>query len=294
VDLEPPVARRVDVRLAAAVVVLVLALIALAPACGSVDTPAHPERETLERYGIAVSPPAGWHARLTRATFEAATTPVIPEGNDVSLEDVDVLVRMFEYEPEPSFLAEWQQTHPAGPPRPFTAGEFGPPEFRVEPPRFPPAPGWHAGSYGGGEVRATDFASAWASTVPYRNGPRDLPPAATLETLPPDGILIWVGLARENRFPPTDELRKTRPLLSVPLQAGHAQGGPGWEGLVGEISLYRLGGWVGEQYNADLWIFYGRREPTAEQRARAQGMLDRLDLPDWGSWELDGRGTVAG
>ena len=78
----------------------------------------------------------------------------------------------------------------------------------------------------------------------------------------------------------------------MPLQLGQTQGGFGWEGQVGEVALYRLWGWVGEQYNVDLWIFYGRREPTAEQRARAQGALDRLDLPAWGSWELDGRGIV--
>jgi hypothetical protein len=329
-----------------------IAMIALAPSCGTVAAPAREGGATLERYGIEIAVPPGWHVRLTRATVEATTRAVIPEGNHVSLDDADLLVRMFEYEPEPEFLAEWKQTHPAGHPRPFTVAEFGPPEFRgdnpkghgiasrnfsiagryfdlfvesgapkppedavaglnelvrslevragefypgtIEPPRFTSADGWHAGSYGGGEVKATDVASAWASTVPYRNGPRDLPPHDTLETLPADGILIWVGLARENRFPPTDELRKRRPQLSVPLKVADAQGGPGWEGLVGEVSLYRRWGWVGEQYNVDLWIFYGRREPTAQQRAWAQEMLDRLELPDWGSWELDGQGVVAG
>jgi hypothetical protein len=268
-----------------------LALIALTPSCGSVEMSAREERATLERYGVAVTLPPGWHAKLTRATVEAATTPVIPSGNDVSLGDADLFVRVFECEPEPEFLAEWQRTHPAGHPRPFTAAEFGPPDFRgdnpkghsfaqrnfslagryfdlfvesgaatppedavaglnelvgslevragdfypgtIEPPRFALTDGWHVGSYGGGEVRAADFASAWAATIPYRNGPRDLPPFATLETLQPDGILIWVGFARENRFPPTDELRKRRPLLSAPLRARHAQGGFGWRGRSG-------------------------------------------------------------
>jgi hypothetical protein len=316
--------------------VLGLALIALAPSCGAVEAPAR-EHAALGRYGIAITLPTGWHARLTRATVEAETV----EG--------DLLVRLFEYEPEPNFLAEWKQTHPEGLPAPFTAAEFGPPEpgtynprhgfarrnfsmagryfdlfvesaaakpsaaavaglnelvgslevsagdfypGTIQPPRFAPADGWYSGSHGGGEVRATDHASAWASTVPYRNGPRDLPPRDTLETLPLDGILIWVGLARDNRFPPTGELRPTRPRLSVPLQVAETQGGFGWEGQVREISLYRLWGWVGGQYNVDLWIFYGRREPTPEQKARAQEALDRLDLPAWGSWELDGRGAV--
>jgi hypothetical protein len=331
--------------------VIALALIVLAPACGSAEAPAQEAGATLERYGIAVTPPPGWRVRMTRATVEAATTAVIPAGNDASLGDADLLVRLFEYEPEPEFLLETQRFHPAGHPNPFTAAEFSrtepeghtpkspgfarrnfslagryfdlfvesgtanPSEASVaglnelvaslevragdfypgtiEPPRFPPTTGWHTGSFGGGEVRAADYASAWASTVPYRNGPRDLPPASTLEALPPDGILIWVGLARDNRFPPTSELRRSWPRLSVPLRIDQTQGGYGWEGQVREISLYRLWGWIGEQYNVDLWIFYGRREPTAEQRARAQGALDQLDLPDWGTWELDRQGVVA-
>jgi hypothetical protein len=330
---------------------LAVALLAIAPACGAVQAPARERGATLERYGIAVTVPPGWNARLTRATVEATTAAVIPASNEVSLGDADLLVRLFEYEPEPEFLLEAQRTHRDGRPDPFVAAEFSQTELggdnpkspgfarrnfslagryfdlfvesgaekpsadavaglnelvealevrpgdfypgTIEPPRFAPATGWYTSSFGGGEVRAADFASAWAATVPYRNGPRDLPPRDTLETLPPDGILIWVGLARDNRFPPTGELRARRPRVSVPLQLGEDQGGFGWEGQVSEISLYRLWGWVGEQYNVDLWIFYGRREPTAEQRARAQEMLDRLDLPDWGSWELDGQGVVA-
>jgi hypothetical protein len=331
--------------------ILAIALIASAPSCGAVEAPARERPATLERYGIALTLPPGWHGRLTRATVEAANA-IIPGGTDVSLGDADLLIRLFEFEPEPEYLLQTLRTHPDGHPNPFSAAEFSQTELggdhpkspgfarrnfsiagryfdlfvesgaakpsedalarlnelvgslevragdfypgTIEPPRFAPADGWHLGSFGGGEVRATDNAAAWASTVPYRNGPRDLPPRDTLETLPPDGILIWVGLARENRFPPTGELRARRPLVAVPLRLGQAQGGFGWEGQVRDISLYRLWGWVGEQYGIDLWIFYGRREPTAEQRASAQAALDRLDLPDWGSWELDGQGVIEG
>lgn len=336
------VARRAEVTWIARL--LAVALLAVAPSCGAVDAPTQEGSPRLERYGIAVTPPTGWHMRLTRATVEAETAAG------------DLLVRLFEYEPETDVLLELQRTHPPGRPGSFTVSEFGSPalggdnpndnpkgrgfaqrnfsmagryfdlfaesaaakpsedavaglnelvaslEVRagdfypgtIEPPQFAPAEGWHTGSHDGGEVRATDHASAWAATVPYRNEPRDLPPVKTLETLPPDGILIWVGLARDNRFPPTGELRLRRPAVSVPLQLGQAQGGPGWEGQVRDISLYRLWGWVGEQYSVDLWIFYGRAEPTADQRARAQAGLDRLDLPDWGSWELDEEGAVEG
>lgn len=349
-DRNGPGARRPDVSRFFGV--LTLALAAIAAACGGVEEPAADEGTRLERYGISVTPPSGWHARLTRATIEAATVAVPPTGHGVSLADADLIVRLFEYEPGPNFLAETERSHPEGLPGPFAAEEFGPPELggdnprghgfarrnfslagryfdlfveagaakppedavaelnallaslevragdyypgTIEPPWFRPADGWHTASHGGGQVRAADYASAWASTVPYRNGPRDLPPADTLETLPADGILIWVGLARDNRFPPTAELRRRRPAVSVPLQVGQAQGGPGWEGQVGEISLYRLWGWVGEQYSVDLWIFFGRAEPSAEQRARAQALLDGLQLPSWGSWELDGLGESVG
>jgi hypothetical protein len=70
------------------------------------------------------------------------------------------------------------------------------------------------------------------------------------------------------------------------------RGGVGWEGQIREISLYRLFGRFGAQYDVDLWIFFGEGEPSADQRRRVQAMLDRLELPRWGSWELDGREEV--
>jgi hypothetical protein len=310
-----------------------IAVLVLASSCGAVEGAGGEERATLARYGIEVTPPVGWRARLTRATVEA------------SIRSGELRMRMFEYEPEPDVLDETRRTHPPGPPRPFRAGEFASPELggdnpegegfarrnfslagryfdlfaesvaaepseaavdglnelvsslevspgdfypgTIAPPRFEPADGWYAGFDGGGEVRATDHAFAWASTVPYRNGPRDAPPRETLETLPAGGIVVWAWLARDNRFPPTAEPRGKGPPLSLPIKVGRLRGGFGWEGQVGDVSLYRLWGWIGEQYTLDLWIFYGRREPTEEQQAQAQDALDRLRLPDWGSWELD-------
>jgi hypothetical protein len=170
------------------------------------------------------------------------------------------------------------------------AGEFYP--GSIEPPRFAALDGWWVGSGGAGEVRANDVAQAWAATVPYRNEPWDLPPARTLETLQPDGILIWVGLARDSRFPPTAELRHGR-RVELPLTLAQTACNPGWEGQIrDDMSLCRLYGNVSGQYDVDLWVFFGVDEPSAEQRARTQVMLERLQLPDWGPWELDGRGEV--
>jgi hypothetical protein len=326
---------------------LLLALVSLAAAgCGAVDSQGGESTRSLERYGIGITLPDGWHARLTRGTVEAATVPLADAGQPVTLDAGDVAVRLFEFEPDSEYAAEIARSYTGGRPEPFAADEFGPPELggenpeahgfarrnfslagryfdlfveagkpkpsgeavaavndvvaslevrggdfypgTVEAPSFQRADGWYVGSAGGGEVHASDVAEAWAATVRYRNDPRDLPPARTLETLPADGILIWVGLSRDNRYPPTAELTDPN-RVDLPLTLTQTAGGVGWEGQIREISLYRLYGRVGQQYDVDLWVFFGDGAMTPEQRARAQAMLDRLELPDWGSWELDGR-----
>jgi hypothetical protein len=165
----------------------------------------------------------------------------------------------------------------------FYPGTVGPPAFR-------PAAGWDVGASGGGDVEVADAAEAWASTVRYRDGPRDLPPSATLEALPADGIVIWVGVDRDNRFPP--DVPASARSVAVPLQLADASGPSSYEGDVRQTSVARLWGRVGDELDVDLWVFFGRPDPSADQRSRAQAMLDRLDLPDWGAWELDGRGAV--
>jgi hypothetical protein len=169
-----------------------------------------------------------------------------------------------------------------------SAGDFYP--GSVEPPSFAPSDGWDVGAAGGGDVDVGDYAEAWASTVPYEDAPHDLPPSKTLESLPADGIVIWVGIDRDNRFPP-DAPASARS-LSVPLQLADAGAPSAYEGDVGDTTVARLWGRAGAQFDVDLWVFFGRQDPPAGQRARAQAMLDRLRLPDWGAWEVDGRGTV--
>ena len=40
------------------------------------------------------------------------------------------------------------------------------------------------------------------------------------------------------------------------------------------------------QYDVDVRVYFGQAEPTAEMLDRAEDELDRLELPDWGPWEL--------
>ena len=41
------------------------------------------------------------------------------------------------------------------------------------------------------------------------------------------------------------------------------------------------------QYDVDLRVYFGQPDPGGEMLAEAQAELDRLELPDWGTWELE-------
>src|SRR3954468_24905786 len=72
----------------------------------------------------------------------------------------------------------------------------------VTPPRFSSAGGWHVEStptHSCGDLTRGRcvMASAWASTVPYRDCPNCVPPHNTLATLPSNGIVIQLTDGRE-------------------------------------------------------------------------------------------------
>jgi hypothetical protein len=158
------------------------------------------------------------------------------------------------------------------------------------PVEFPPRRGWHVVSsgpsprYAGGE-----YTQSAAATIPYRNDANDLPPARTLEALPRDGILVWVGLTRDARFPASDwdrgeafEPRRPPPYRLEDLERFYP-----WEGQVRDIPEYRLWAAAGDQYLVDLRIYFGQEHPTAAMRAEADAVLRGLSWPDWGPWELE-------
>ena len=155
---------------------------------------------------------------------------------------------------------------------------IGPAPFhgRLRAAHFPRAPGWHTRISG----PAADVPScgkqrvSWASTVPFLDGPRQLPPNRMVQALPPDGIIMAVTQY-------TDTCARLRGIraLRPPLDLSKAtrSGFPGPRGDV--LPLYRILGRFPGRYNLDLWVFYGRRHPTKAQRAAAQRELNGVRWP---------------
>ncbi len=164
------------------------------------------------------------------------------------------------------------------------AGDFVP--GTVEPARFSHRTGWFVGTSGADEARADgEFTSSWASTIPYADEWNALPPQETLRGLPRDGIVIWLGLSRSNRFPPDRGVSESTPVQEPPFLLSHFERRAGWEGQVRDLPEYVLWGTVHRQYQVELRVYFGRPDPTKAMLDNAQAMLDGVLLPDWGPWE---------
>jgi hypothetical protein len=165
-------------------------------------------------------------------------------------------------------------------------GDFFP--GTVEPARFPERTGWFVGTSGSEEARADgEFTTAWASTIPYADEWNALPPFETLERLPRDGIVIWLGVSRSNRFPPDGEGDETFPAGQPPFSLGDFERRGEWQGQVRDLPAYVLWATVRHRYQVDLRVYLGRPDPAEATLAEAQAMLDGLELPDWGPWETE-------
>ena len=161
-------------------------------------------------------------------------------------------------------------------------GDFYP--GAVAPAMFAPARGWHAGDSGPFERRPWgEQTQSWAATIPYADGPLQLPPRKTIERLPEDGILVWVGLSRA--WDPSAP-RERVPVRELPYRLAEFTRHDDWEGQVRDVPEYELVTRVPGRYDVNVRIYFGR-EPTAEMRAAAEAALERLRLPDWGPWELE-------
>jgi hypothetical protein len=150
-------------------------------------------------------------------------------------------------------------------------------DARIDAASFPAAAGWRTRVSGPSHERSCSRQRiSWASTVPFSDPPRELPPHDMIAGLPPDGIVMAA-------VQHTDCRRALRGIeaLSPPLRLERAtrSGFPGPRGE--ELPLYRVLGRFAGRYYVDLWVFYGRREPTAAQRARAQRELSGVRWPAW-------------
>jgi hypothetical protein len=152
-------------------------------------------------------------------------------------------------------------------PAPFTGALHGA--------RFPARPGWRTRVSGpqheGGCLQRQR--TSWASTVPFTDGPAQLPPHSMIEALPPDGVVMavvqWVECRR------LEGLRALAPPLGVARAVRMQFPGPRGD----ELPLYRIRGRFPGRYNVDVWLFFGRRRPTAAQRAAAQRELSGVRWP---------------
>ena len=162
-------------------------------------------------------------------------------------------------------------------------GDFYP--GAVAPATFVAARGWHTGDSGPFERRPWgEQTQSWAATVAYADGPFDLPPRKTIERLPKDGILIWVGLSRASD-PSAPGQRYS--VHELPFRLADFTRHDEWEGRIRDVPEYELVTRVPGRYEVNVRIYFGRADPTQEMLAAAQAALDRLRLPDWGPWELE-------
>ena len=152
----------------------------------------------------------------------------------------------------------------------------------VEPARLQPAPGWSARTTGALPFRPVTVSVSVATTIAWRDGLNALPPARTLDALPPDGIALRVSLIADNRHVPVAD-RRDRELAQPPFRVAHASCGA-YQSFPESQRACVLRALVLRQYRIEIWVMYGRRAPTSEQRARAQAQLNRLVLPSWPLW----------
>jgi hypothetical protein len=145
----------------------------------------------------------------------------------------------------------------------------------VAPASFASTTGWHTGSSNHSGAPGQQ-AFTWASTTPFRDGPFAAPPTKTLAAMGPDDLLVEVFLSSEK-----GGAVPHGPALPFTLDGGaSSQDYPGNTGARWFQQVYgtTTGGRV-----LSVWVFAGRPHPTADQVARAQHLIDGLQVPRWRS-----------
>jgi hypothetical protein len=114
--------------------------------------------------------------------------------------------------------------------------------------------------------------TAWASTVPFQDGPRTLPPRVTVRTLAPGDALVAVTAFRDDcRGEPGGRPRARPPALR--LSAARRQDWPGR--LPGDPPLLRITTTAPGRYGVDVWVF----ARGAAGRPAARRMLRSIRWP---------------
>jgi hypothetical protein len=145
----------------------------------------------------------------------------------------------------------------------------------LAPVQYGARPGWHVGhdhvhACPGVPRSRCEQVTSWASTVAFRDCGECLP-HRTLDALPRNGVVIQLMLGRDRK-----------PYFARALRwpaRGRAGAGQGpIEGGPQRIGSVQLSGRL-DGSDAYLFVFFGRRDPTARQLARANAELRSATLP---------------
>jgi hypothetical protein len=113
--------------------------------------------------------------------------------------------------------------------------------------------------------------TSWASTVRFRDCGDCVPPHRTLDRLPRDGIVVQLMLAREAKRV-RERTLAWPPKITRRDVVGPLEGTP--DRIAGAMRFGRL-----HDFDASVWVFFGRRRPTAAQLVRANAELKSVKLP---------------
>jgi hypothetical protein len=178
---------------------------------------------------------------------------------------------LFPRKPSPPHSSDLHPQHP----RPSTLVVA--PETYL-PPTLSELPGWTTSSTGPVDIESSDVPATVAATIPLAD--EDSPagiPIETLKLLPPDGIVIYVGIVLPEQAPATpNTVFFTR---TLPLLVSDADVQPNWEGQASpNVPQYMIVAVVNEQY-VEARVFFGRLDPRPQQLMNAQAELATLSVP---------------
>jgi hypothetical protein len=116
---------------------------------------------------------------------------------------------------------------------------------------------------------------SWASTVPYRDPPNQLPPHRTMSAMRAHDILVHVTRGWEPSAPPWT-LRRN----SLTIRRSHITSNFEGNTTRGRVSLWSGTSWRGGSY-VSVWVVFGAPVPGVAEITRAQYQLDRAVFAPW-------------